>query len=71
MRLYRGFLVEPGTVIDTRLNIARTGPGLWIRRTKAITRAEMADRAWPVDRDLAIYRRNRGFVGCGGNHRAH
>jgi hypothetical protein len=35
-----GFWLEHGTVIDTTLNIALTGPGLWIHRTKEITPAE-------------------------------
>jgi hypothetical protein len=39
-RLYRGFLLELGTVIGTTLNIALTGPGSWIHQMKAITAAE-------------------------------
>jgi hypothetical protein len=40
MQLCHGFWLEHGTVIDTTLNIALTGPGLWIHRTKEITPAE-------------------------------
>ena len=38
MRLYRGFLLERGRVLGTRLNIALTGLGSSIHQTKAITR---------------------------------
>jgi hypothetical protein len=40
MRLYRGFWLEHGTVIDTTPNITLTGAGLWIHRMKEITPAE-------------------------------
>src|SRR5882724_6254391 len=62
MQPYRGFWLEHGTAIGTTLNIALTGPGLWIHPTKEITPAEnggLNTAGWLRPGDLAASLRIR------------